>query len=93
MCTAFKTTKGLMNFLLASWTIGGTEAVTQILSGIQINTTPTTTMSTSTLTYNPLQTSHKKEYSCNRLLISTASRSVLNSTQRYRMVVQSKNTT
>ena len=65
----------------------------QGLSGIQINTTSTAIMSTSILTFNPLQTSHGSVYYCNGMLISPASSSVLNSTQEYHVTVQSKTMT
>ena len=62
----------------------------QTLSGIQMNTTSTTTMSTSILTFNPLQTSHGNEYFCNGSLTSSASPSVLKSTQEHHVTVQGK---
>ena len=79
-----------MNSPDAYWTTGGSEVASRGNSGIQINTTSTTTTSTSILTLYPLLTSHGSEYSCNGLLNSSASSSVLRSKQLYLVAVKSE---
>ena len=69
-CTVSKTVNGLANSPTAIWTTGGV-AVTNG-NGITVTTMATNRISISTLTFNPLRTSHGERYSCDGMLTSPA---------------------
>ena len=69
-CTVSKMVDGLINSPTATWTTGG-EAVTNG-EGISVSTVSSTETSVSTLTFDPLRTSHNGQYSCDGTLISPA---------------------
>ena len=69
-CTVSKTVGGLTDSPTATWTTGGV-AVTNG-SGITVKDTTGDTTVTSTLTFDPLRTSHEGSFVCNGALTSPA---------------------
>ena len=71
-CTVLKTVGGLVNSPTAMWTIGGVAVSSRndiIVSGS--NSTDDRS-AVSTLTFEPLRTSHQERYICNGTLTSAA---------------------
>ena len=69
-CTVSKTVDGLINTPTVTWTTGGVAATNG--NGITVSTMTTDTASNSTLTFDPLRTSHDGRYSCDGTLTSAA---------------------
>ena len=69
-CNVSKTVGGLTNTPTATWTTGGV-AVTNG-NGITVNGTTGDTTVTSTLTFDPLRTSHEGSFVCSGTLTSQA---------------------
>ena len=69
-CNVSKTVSGLTNSPTATWTIGG-MAVTND-NGISVSHTTGDTTVTSTLTFDPLRTSHEGSFVCSGTLTSPA---------------------
>ena len=69
-CTVTKTVGGLINSPTATWTTGRV-AVTNG-NGITVSTLGTSETAISTLTFDPLRTSHNGQYSCDGTLTSQA---------------------
>ena len=69
-CTVSKTVDGLLNSPTATWTIGGVAVSDG--NGITVSTMSTETAAVSTLTFDPLRTSHDGRYSCDGTLTSPA---------------------
>ena len=69
-CNVSKTVGGLTNTPTAMWTTGG-EAVTN-RNGITVTDTTGDTTVTSTLTFDPLRTSHDGSFVCSGTLTSPA---------------------
>ena len=69
-CTVSKTVDGLINSPTATWTAWGEEVTNG--DGIAVSTMTNDTASISTLTFDPLRTSHNGIYSCVGTLTSPA---------------------
>jgi hypothetical protein len=69
-CTVSKTVDGLINSPTATWMTGGV-AVTNG-NGVTVTTILTSRSNISTLTFDPLRTSHSEQYSCDGILTSRA---------------------
>ena len=69
-CTVSKTVAGLINSPTATWTIGGVAVANG--NDITISSTTDDMFSTSTLTFDPLRTSHEGIYTCGGALTSPA---------------------
>ena len=87
-CNVSKTVSGLTNSPTATWTIGG-MAVTND-NGITVSHTTGDTTVTSTLTFDPLQTSHKGSFVCYGTLTSPALDTALMSSATENLEIQSK---
>ena len=70
-CTVSKRVDGLINSPTATWTTTGGVAVSNG-NRITISTTTTEMAVVSTLTFDPLRTSHDGRYSCDGTLTSPA---------------------
>jgi hypothetical protein len=90
-CTVSKTVDGLTNSPTAMWTTGG-MAVTNV-NGITVSDTIGDTIVTnSTLTFDPLRTSHNGSFVCCGILISSALDGVLKPSAREELEIKSKAT-
>ena len=69
-CNVSKTVDGLTNSSTATWTTGGVAVSNR--NGITVSTMSTETAAVTTLTFDPLRTSHDGRYSCNGTLTSPA---------------------
>ena len=67
-CSVSNAVDGLANSPIATWTTGGVT----IYNSNNISVSNNMNNSTSTLTFNPLKTSHHGRYSCNGTLTSPA---------------------
>ena len=87
-CTVSKTVDGLVNSPTATWTTGGVA----ISSGNDITVSRTTDdmSATSTLTFDPMRTSHEARYICEGTLTSPALVTPLMPTAVEDLRVQSK---
>ena len=87
-CNVSKTVGGLTNFPTAMWTTGGV-AITNG-NGITVSGTTGEMTVTSTLTFNPLQTSHEGSFMCSGTLTSPALDTALISSVTEELEIQSK---
>ena len=71
-CTVSKTVTGLINSPNATWTDVSTGMAVSDGNGITISTATDDMMSSSTLTFDPLQTSHEGSFVCSGTLTSPA---------------------
>ena len=71
-CTVSKTVDGLINSPTATWTIGRVGETVVNGNGIDVSTMTNDTTSISTLTFDPLRTSHDGRYNCDGTLTSPA---------------------
>ena len=69
-CTVSKRVDGLINSPTATWTTGGEAVING--DGISVSTMTVDETSISTLTFDPLKTSHDAGYSCVGTLTSSA---------------------
>ena len=69
-CTVSKTVAGLINYPTATWTIGGVAVANG--NDITVSSTSDDMSTTSTLTFDPLRTSHEGIYTCGGALTSPA---------------------
>ena len=69
-CTVSKTVAGLINSPTATWTIGGVAVADG--NDITVSSTNEDVSTTSTLTFDPLRTSHEGIYTCGGILTSPA---------------------
>ena len=69
-CTVSKTVDGLINSPTSTWTAGGVTISSG--NGITVSDVSIGTATLSTLTFDPLKTSHHGNYWCNGTLISPA---------------------
>ena len=90
-CTVSKTVAGLINSPTATWTIGGVAVDNG--NHITISSTTDDMFSTSSLTFDPLRTSHEGIYTCGGALTSPALDTPLMPTVVENNNVQSKITT
>ena len=87
-CTVTKTVGGLINSPTATWTTEGV-AVTDG-NGITVSILVTNETAISSLTFDPLRTSHNGEYSCDGTLTSQALDETLTPSMMMELSVQSK---
>ena len=87
ICTVSKTISGLMNFLNVSW-IAGVQTVTND-NRVTVSTNVGSTSSVSILTFNPLRTSHGRNYDCRGSLESPALTRPLATSEQERVNIQS----
>ena len=87
-CNVSKIVTGLINSTTVMWTTEG-EAVTNG-NGITISTISTSETAISTLTFDPLRTSHNGRYSCDGTLTSRALDEALMPSTMAELNVQSK---
>ena len=87
-CTVARTVGGLVNSPTATWTTGGVA----VSNGNNITVSRTTNYiyATSTLTFDPLRTSHEARYICEGTLTSPALETTLMPTAMEDLRVQSK---
>ena len=71
-CTVSKTVGGLSNSTTATWTDVSTGMAVTNRNGITVSTMTTDTANISTLTFDPLRTSHVTTYTCDGTLTSPA---------------------
>ena len=88
-CTVSKTVDGLSISPTATWMTTGGVAVSNG-NGITVSTRTMDETAVSTLTFDPLRTSHGGRYSCNGTLTSPALDSPLSPSTRIEHNVQSK---
>ena len=88
ICNVSKTVSGLIDSPIATWTTGGV-AVTNG-SGITVTNTIGDTTVTSSLTFDPLRTSHEGSFVCNGTLTSPALDTALMSSATENLEIQSK---
>ena len=88
ICNVSKTVGGLINSPTAMWTTGGV-AITNG-NGITISGTTENTTVTSTLTFDPLRTSHKGSFVCSGTLTSPALDTALMPSAMENLEIQSK---
>ena len=88
ICNVSKTVSGLIDSPTATWTTGGV-AVTNGSGITVINTIGDTTV-TSSLTFDPLRTSHEGSFVCNGTLTSPALDTALMSSATENLEIQSK---
>ena len=88
-CTAFKTLDGLLNSPTATWTTTGGVAVSNG-NGITVSTMTMDETAISTLTFDPLRTSHEGSYSCDGNLTSPALQAPLMPSNSETLSVQSE---
>ena len=69
-CTVSKTVAGLINSPTATWTIGGVAVANG--NDVTVSSTTDDMSTTSTLTFDPLRTSHEGIYTCSGTLTSPA---------------------
>ena len=69
-CTVSKTVVGLINSPTATWTIGGVAVANG--NGVTVSSTTDDMSTASTLTFDPLKTSHEGIYTCGGTLTSPA---------------------
>ncbi|MCG8626445.1 MAG: hypothetical protein MJE68_31155, partial [Proteobacteria bacterium] len=89
-CTVSKTVGGLINSPTVIWTTGGV-AVTNG-NGITVSDATEDVAITSTLTFDPLQTSHEGSFVCSGTLTSPALDTVLMPSTREELEIKSKTT-
>ena len=87
-CNVSKTVDGLINSPTAMWTTGG-DPITNG-NGIMVSTMATSETTISTLTFDPLRTSHNGQYSCDGTLSSPALDEPLTPSVMVELSVQSK---
>ena len=87
-CTVSKTVGGLVNSPTATWTTGGVAVSTG--NNITVSVTVRDSSATSTLTFDPLRTSHEASYSCRGTLTSPAREAPLTPSALKDLHVQSK---
>ena len=87
-CNVSKTVTGLINSTTATWTTGGVAVANG--NGITVSTMSTSETTISTLTFDPLKTSHNGEYSCDGTLTSRALDEPLMPSMMVELNVQSK---
>ena len=87
ICTVSKTIGGLLNFLNVSWTTG--EQTVTNDNSMTVSTTVGNTSSVSILTFNPLRTSHGRNYDCRGSLESPALTRPLATSGQERVNIQS----
>ena len=88
-CTVSKG-EGLLNFPTASWTTGSGGVAVSNGNSITISTSSNGTSTTSTLTFDPLRTSHNGAYMCVGSLNSPALQMPLTPSETENFAVQSK---
>ena len=71
-CTVFKTVGGLINSPTATWTDVSTGMAVTNGNGITVSTTTDDMSVTSTLTFDPLRTTHEGSFVCGGTLTSPA---------------------
>lgn len=90
-CMVSKTMNGLINSPTVTWTTGHGGVAVSNRNGITVSTTMVTSDTvTSTLTFDPLKTSHNGGYSCGGTLISPALGEPLAPSVMVTLTVQSK---
>ena len=89
-CTVSKTVGGLINSPTVIWTTGGV-AVTNG-NGITVSDATEDVAITSTLTFDPLRTSHEDSFVCSGTLTSPALDTVLMPSTREELEIKSKTT-
>ena len=86
-CNVTKTVDGLINSPTATWTTEGVAVLSG--NGITVSTIATRRSTISTLTFDPLRTSHSKEYRCDGILTSQALNEPLTPSMMVDLSVQS----
>ena len=89
-CTVSKTVDGLINSPTATWTNTSTGMAVSNGKGITVSTVTDDMMSTSTLTFDPLRTSHKGSLVCGGTLTSPARETALMPSTMETLRVQSE---
>ena len=90
-CMVSKTMNGLINSPTVTWTTGHGEVALSNRNGITVSTTMITSdTATSTLTFDPLKSSHNGGYSCRGTLTSPALGEPLAPSVMVTLTVQSK---
>ena len=88
ICAVSKTVNGLNNSPTATWTTGGVAISNG--NGVTATTTANSKSTISTLIFNPLRTSHSKQYGCDGMLTSPALDEPLVPSMTVELGVQSK---
>ena len=91
-CTVSKTVDGLTNSPTATWTDVSTGMAVSDGNGITVSTATDDMMSSSTLTFDPLLTSHEGSFMCSGTLTSPALEAALMPSTVEDLEVQSKAT-
>ena len=90
ICTVSKTVGGLINSPTATWTTGGVAVSNG--NGITLSNTTDDMTATSTLTFDPLRTSHEGRFVCGGTLTSPALDTVLMPSTTRDLEIKSKAT-